>query len=215
MKSLKLIGKKLGMTRVFDEEGNLVVCTAISVEPNVILQVKNVKTDGYNAAVLAGGKLSSSRKKNLAKPFIKRFDKVNLEPKKKLLESRVDNSEEYQVGNEINIEYFNESKFVDVCGMSKGKGFQGVIARHGFRGGPAAHGSGFHRHAGSTGMRSTPGRTFPNHRMAGHAGDEKVTVENLKVVKVDAQKHLLLVKGSVPGARNCFVYVRKSMKKGN
>lgn len=213
MKPLKIMGKKLGMTRVFDSEGNLVVCTAISIEPNVVIQVKNLKSDGYNAIQLGSGKLSSSRKKNLTKPFISRFDKLNLEPKKHLLESKVEQDATYEVGQEIGVSHFDDAAFVDVCGRSKGKGYQGVMKRHGFRGGPAAHGSGFHRHAGSTGMRSTPGRTFPNHRMAGHMGDEKVTVESLKVVKVDAERQVLLVKGAVPGSRNGLVYVRKSLKK--
>ncbi|MBI5274048.1 MAG: 50S ribosomal protein L3 [Chlamydiales bacterium] len=213
MKSLRLMGKKLGMTQIFDEEGNLVVCTAISVEPNVVVQIKNMENDGYNAIQLGAGKLSSSRKKNLAKPYITRFDKANIEPKESLLESRLDDSSEYKVGQEISVDYFSGTSFVDVCGISKGKGFQGVIKRHKFAGGPAAHGSGFHRHAGSTGMRTTPGRTLPNHPMPGHMGCDKVTVENLKVVKIDADKQVILVKGAIPGARNAPVYVRKSMKK--
>lgn len=215
MKPLRLIGKKLGMTQVFDEEGNLVVCSVIAIEPNVITQIKSVKTDGYNAVQLGAGKLSSSRKKNLAKPFIQKFDKLNIEPKKKLLESRVEDISSFEVGNEFGVEYFQDVRFVNVTGVSKGKGYQGVMKRHGFAGGPGAHGSGFHRHAGSVGMRSTPGRTFPGHKMPGHMGSENVTTENLKVVKIDAEKQILLVKGAIPGARNCFVYVRNSVKRPN
>jgi large subunit ribosomal protein L3 len=214
MKALKLMGKKIGMTQVFDEEGNAIVCTAILLEPNVVVQVKDVKNDGYNALQLGAGKLSSARKKNLTKPFITRFDKLNLEPKKHLLESRVSESHGAQIGHEFGVEYFENIKFVDVAGVSKGKGYQGVMKRHGFSGGPGAHGSGFHRHAGSTGMRTTPGRTLPNHKMAGHMGDEKVTVENLRVVKIDRERNVLFVKGAIPGARQSLVYVRKSVKKG-
>jgi len=213
MMSLKLIGKKKGMTRIFDDQGNLVVCTVISAEPNVVVQVKDEKHDGYSAVQLGGLKVKESRKKNVSKPRAGHFAKAKVEPRLRLKESRVESTEEIEVGKEIGLEIFAEEKYVDVIGTSKGKGFQGVMKRHNFKGGPAAHGSGFHRTAGSTGMRSTPGRCLPGRRMAGQMGSKRTSTMNLKVVKVDAEKQILLVKGSVPGANESLVYIRKSIKK--
>lgn len=211
--SLKLAGRKLGMTKLFDENGNLVVCTVIQVEPNVVTQVKSKDTDGYDSIQIGGISVLESRKKNITKPLQGHFASKKVEPKKVLFESRVENASEYQVGQELSLEMFEDCPFVDVIGVSKGKGYQGVMKRHGFRGGPSAHGSGFHRHAGSTGMRSTPGRTFPGLKMPGHMGCEKITQEGLSVVRVDKDKNLLLIKGAVPGANKGIVYVRKSLKK--
>ena len=211
--SLNLLGKKKGMTRVFDENGNLVVCTVIEAEPNVVVQLKNQETDGYQAIQLGGIKVPDSKKKNVTKPLIGHFAKAKVEPRRHLLESRVENLDEYEAGKEIGLDYFSETEFVDVIGTSKGKGFQGVMKRHGFAGGPAAHGSGFHRTAGSTGMRSTPGRCLPGRKMAGQMGSKRSISMNLKIVKIDAEKHVLLVKGAVPGSRNSLVYIRKSIKK--
>ena len=211
--SLKLMGKKKGMTRVYDESGNLVVCTVIAAEPNVIVQIKEAEKDGYQAVQLGAIKVPESKKKNLSKPLIGHFARAKVEPRRHLLESRVEDVADYQLGQEVGVDYFAEVKFVDVCGSSKGKGFQGVMKRHGFGGGPGSHGSGFHRSAGSTGMRSTPGRSLPGVKKAGQMGSEKVTVENLKVVRVDAERQVILVKGAVPGANNSLLYVRKSVKK--
>lgn len=211
--SLNLLGKKKGMTRVFDENGNIVVCTVIEAEPNVVVQVKTTEKDGYQAIQLGGIKVPESKKKNVTKPLVGHFAKAKVEPRRHLLESRVDKTDEYEVGKEVGIDYFSDSEFVDVIGTSKGKGFQGVMKRHGFAGGPGAHGSGFHRTAGSTGMRSTPGRCLPGRRMAGQMGAKRVSSMNLKVVKVDPEKQLILVKGAVPGARNSLVFIRKSIKK--
>ncbi|MCB1084693.1 MAG: 50S ribosomal protein L3 [Chlamydiia bacterium] len=211
--SLKLMGKKKGMTRVFDESGNLIVCTVIFAEPNVIVQVKDQDKDGYHAVQLGAVKVPESKKKNLTKPLIGHFAKAKVEPRRHLLESRVENSGEFEAGQEVGIDYFAETEFVDVCGTSKGKGFQGVVKRHNFGGGPASHGSGFHRTAGSTGMRSTPGRSLPGVRKAGQMGSQRVTVEGLRVVKVDADKQVILVKGAVPGPKNSLLYIRKSVKK--
>lgn len=207
------MGKKKGMTRVYDESGNLVVCTVIAAEPNVIVQIKEAEKDGYQAVQLGAIKVPESKKKNLSKPLIGHFARAKVEPRRHLLESRIDNAGDYQLGQEIGVDYFAEVQFVDVCGSSKGKGFQGVIKRHGFGGGPGSHGSGFHRSGGSTGMRSTPGRSLPGVKKAGQMGSEKVTVENLKVVRVDAEKQVILVKGAVPGPNNSLLYVRKSVKK--
>ncbi|NBO23667.1 MAG: 50S ribosomal protein L3 [Chlamydiae bacterium] len=212
---LKLMGKKVGMTRIFDEKGELVVCTVIHAEPNVVSQVKTVETDGYNAIQLGFGSLSASKKKNLSKPLANHFSKKSIEPKKHLSESRVSDSTAYSVGQELSIDLFASGDFVDVTSVSKGKGYQGVIKRHNHAGGPGAHGSGFHRHGGSTGMRTTPGRTFPGMKMPGHMGDETVTVQNLKVVKIDMEKQVILVKGSVPGARGSLVTIKSAIKKAH
>ncbi len=211
--SLKLMGKKKGMTRVFDETGNLIVCTVIAAEPNIIIQVKNKEKDGYQAVQLGAIKVPESKKKKVSKPLIGHFARAKVEPRRHLLESRIENPEEFQLGQEIGIDYFADAEFVDVCGTSKGKGFQGVIKRHNFSGGPGSHGSGFHRTAGSTGMRSTPGRSLPGVKKAGQMGSQKVTVENLKVISVDAEKQVILVKGAVPGAKDSLLYIRKSVKK--
>ncbi len=211
--SLKLMGKKKGMTRIYDEKGNLIVCTVIAAEPNVIVQVKDKDKDGYQAVQLGAVKVPESKKKNLSKPLVGHFAKAKVEPRRHLLESRIENTEEFQLGQEIGIDYFSDTEFVDVCGTSKGKGFQGVIKRHNFGGGPGSHGSGFHRTAGSTGMRSTPGRSLPGVKKAGQMGSQKVTTENLKVIRVDAEKQVILVKGAVPGAKNSLLYIRKSVKK--
>ena len=209
--SLKLMGKKIGMTQLFDEKGNRVVCTVLSVEPNVVTQVKTAQKEGYNAVQLGAHKVAEKKRKNISKPLAGHFAKAQVEPRKMLRESK--SEDEYQIGQEIGLEYFAETTFVDVIGTSKGKGFQGVIKKHNFGGGPASHGSGFHRSAGSTGMRSTPGRTFPGHKMPGHMGSERVTAEGLKIVKVDAEKCILVIRGAVPGSKGSVVEVRKSLKK--
>ncbi len=213
--TLEFMGKKKGMTRVFDDEGNSVVCTIIEAEPNVVVQVKTKESDGYHSVQLGGMKVKDSRKKNITKPLIGHFLKAKVEPRHFLKESRINSEEKYEVGQEITLDFFADCEFVDVCGKSKGKGYQGVMKRHNFSGGPASHGSGFHRHAGSTGMRSTPGRCLPGVKMPGHMGDERVTTENLKVVKILADKNLILVKGAIPGAREGFVTIRKALKKRN
>lgn len=209
--SLKFAGRKKGMTKIFDENGQSVVCTVLLVEPNVIAQIKDEIKDGYNALQLGG--IATEKKKSLSKPVLGHFASKKVEPKKVLSESRVDDVSSYEVGQAIGLEYFEGTGFVDVTGVSKGKGFQGVMKRHNFRGGPAAHGSGFHRHGGSTGMRTTPGRTVLGRKMPGHMGNETVTAEGLAIVKIDLGRNVLLVKGSVPGHRDGIVFIRKSLKK--
>ncbi len=213
--SMNLMGRKKGMTRIFDEDGSVVVCTVIQLEPNTVTQVKTKETDGYQALQLAAHKVPSSKKRNVSKPLVGHFAKANVEPCRDILESRMADVDGYEVGKEITVDHFADVTFVDVTGTSKGKGFQGPIKRHNFRGGPAAHGSGFHRHMGSTGMRSTPGEVFKGKKMPGHMGSERVTVENLRVVRVNAETNTLLVKGAVPGAKKGLLYVRKSIKKAN
>ncbi len=211
--SKKLMGKKLGMSRVYDDKGNIVVCTVIEMEPNVIVQTKNQESDGYSAVQIGSLKVPSNKKKNITKPVLGHFAKAKIEPRRHLQESRVEESSKYQIGQEIGVEYFSEAKYVDATAVSKGKGYQGVMKRHNFRGGPASHGSGFHRSAGSTGMRSTPGRNLPGGKKAGQMGSKRVTVENLKVVLVNAEKKILLVKGAVPGPTNGLVTIKKALKK--
>lgn len=207
--TLKLLGRKRGMTQQFDQEGNTIVCTVIQAEPNVVTQLKTKEKDGYGAIQTAFEKVKESR---CAKPIKGHFAKQSLEPRRHLCESRVD-SAAYTIGQELGVDLFESIAFVDVQAVSKGKGYQGVIKLHGFGGGPAAHGSGFHRHAGSTGMRSTPGRCLPGGKRASRMGADVVTVENLKVIRIDKEKNLLLVKGSVPGAVGALVTVSAATKK--
>jgi len=215
--ALTIMGKKRGMIQLFDEKGNVVVCTVIQAEPNVITQIKTKETDGYSAVQLGFDKVKGKTQYTIdartGKPQLGHFKKAGVEPRRKLLESRTDKTDSYSLGQEINVELFNDVEFIDATAISKGKGYQGVMKRHNFAGGPASHGSGFHRHAGSTGMRSTPGRGLPGGKKAGQMGNERVTVQNLRVIKVDAENHLIVVKGQVPGAKNGLVYVSQAVKK--
>lgn len=210
--SLKLMGKKKGMVRLFDKDGNVVVCSVIEAEPHVVVQVKDEKRDGYTAVQLGAFKVKAPKMRNVSKPLKGHFGAAKVEPRDHLSESRVDAGHQYEMGQEVGVDYFNDVAYVDVIGVSKGKGYQGVIKRHHFAGGPASHGSGFHRHGGSTGMRSSPGRCLPGQKKAGRMGGERVTTANLKVVKVDREKGLLLVEGSIPGARGGLVYIQKAKK---
>jgi len=209
----KLMGIKKGMTRLFDQNGNLVVCTVILAEPNVISQIKRKETDGYEAVQLGAFKLNSAKAKKVSKPLQGHFAKAGIERRRRLSEVRVDKAEQYTVGQEIDVGIFEGCPFVDVSAISKGKGHQGVIKRHGFAGGPAAHGSGFHRHGGSCGMRTSPGRCLPGQKKSGRMGADLVTVQNLEVVKVDKEKNLIVLKGAVPGARGSVICIAGACKK--
>lgn len=215
--TLKLMGKKRGMTQRFDEAGNAVVCTVIHAEPNVITQIKTKESDGYNALQLGFEKIVTKDPRTVEKRVTKQlqghFRKANVEPRRYLAETRVENVTEYAVGQELGVALFSEISHVDVSGFSKGKGYQGVIKRHGFAGGPGAHGSGFHRHGGSTGMRTTPGRVLPGQKKAGHMGAENVTVQNLRVVGVDESRNLIIVEGAIPGPRGGLVSLAPAKKK--
>jgi len=217
--ALKLMGKKRGMTQIFDEVGNVVVGTVIEVEPNVVTQIKSKENDGYTAIQTSFEKVKVKDPRTLdrrtTKPLRGHYKKASVEPRKYLTESRLENVEEYSVGQELTVGLFSDVAFVDATGVSKGKGYQGVMKRHNFAGGPASHGSGFHRHAGSTGMRSTPGRGLPGGKKAGQMGNEQVTVQNLEVVKVFEEDNIIVVKGQVPGARNGLIYLSKAVKKTN
>jgi large subunit ribosomal protein L3 len=206
--SFNLLGKKQGMMQLFDEEGNVVPCSVILSEPNVVTQIKTKQNDGYDAIQLSMGKTRKAKK-----PIQGHFSKVKIDLRRFIKESKVSNPSQYQIAQEITVDCFKEGDFVDVSGVSIGKGYQGVIKLHRFAGGPAAHGSGFHRHAGSTGMRTSPGRCFLGGKRASRMGADKVTMLNLKVVKVDKENNLLFVLGAIPGKCGSLVYVRKAIKK--
>lgn len=215
--TLTLMGKKRGMMQLFDEKGHAIVCTVIQAEPNVVTQIKTEQTDGYSAIQLGFEKITGKSQYTIdartKKPQLGHFKKAGVEPRRHLLESRIDKTDDYTLGQEIDVNLFSGIEYVDATAISKGKGYQGVMKRHNFAGGPASHGSGFHRHAGSTGMRSTPGRGLPGGKKAGQMGNEQVTVQNLAVVRVDAENQLIIVKGQVPGPRNGLVYLSKAKKK--
>ena len=204
-----IIGKKLGMTQIFDEKGRVIPVTIIEAMPNVVAQVKTIETDGYNAIQLAYGEVKESK---VNKPVKGHFAKVGITPKKHLREFRVDSAEEYKVGDEIKADTFTAGDKIDVQGTSKGKGFQGVIKRHGQSRGPMGHGSMYHRRPGSMGPTSTPGRVFKGKKLPGHMGVDTITIQNLDVVKVDMDKNVILVKGSVPGVKGAILKIKTSVK---
>ena len=207
--SKTLIGKKVGMTQIFDEQGKVIPVTAIEAGPCTVVQVKTVETDGYNAIQLGFGDVKEHK---VIKPVKGHYTKVNLTPKKHLREFRVDSVEEVKVGDELKADTFTAGDKLDIQGTSKGKGFQGVIKRHGQSRGPMGHGSMYHRRPGSMGSTSTPGRVFKGKKLPGHMGVEKVTVQNLEVVKVDLDKNAILIKGSVPGNKGSILKIRKTVK---
>ncbi len=204
-----IIGKKVGMTQIFDEQGKVIPVTVIEAGPCVVAQVKTVETDGYNAIQLGFGDVKESK---INKPEKGHFAKANIAPKKHLREFRVDDFEDVAVGTEIKADSFEIGDKIDVQGTTKGKGFQGVIKRHGQSRGPMGHGSMYHRRPGSMGPTSTPGRVFKGKKLPGHMGRVTVTIQNLDVVKVDMDKNVLLIKGSVPGAKGAILKIRKSVK---
>lgn len=216
-RGVTLMGKKRGMTQFFDEKGNAVPCTVIEAEPNIVTQVKTESTDGYNAIQLGFEKIEVKDARTMAnrssKPLRGHFQKAGVEPRRHLVESRLDSVEGYTLGQEISVAEFADVNYVDARAMSKGKGYQGVMKMFHFAGGPASHGSGFHRHAGSTGMRTTPGRCFPNGKRASHMGYDRVTVQNIRVVAVYPEDNVILVEGQVPGPRNGLVYISQAIKK--
>ena len=213
----QLLGKKRGMTQLFDDQGNIIVCTVIEVEPSVVTQIKTQEKDGYNAVQMGfekvKGKSEYTISARVTKPLLGHYKKAGVAPRRHLNELKTDFTEDFTVGQEIALSSFEGVEFVDATAVSKGKGYQGVMKRHNFAGGPASHGSGFHRHAGSTGMRSTPGRSLSGGKKAGQMGNKKTTVQNLRVIKVDAENQLILLKGQVPGPRNGVVRIRQAIKK--
>lgn len=212
-----LMGRKRGMTQVFDDKGNVVTCTVIHAEPNVVTQIKTDANDGYEALQLAFEEVIVKDPRTIAnrvtKPLVGHFQKAGVAPSRFLFESRVEKANDFQLGQKFGVSIFEGEKFIDVTGISIGKGYQGVIKKYNFAGGPASHGSGFHRHAGSTGMRSTPGRCLPGGPRASHMGAKQVTVQSLRVVAIDVEKNLILVEGAVPGAKNAVVFMKNAVKK--
>ena len=204
-----LIGKKLGMTQIFDEQGKVIPVTVIEAGPCVVAQVKTVETDGYNAIQLGFGDVKESK---INKPEKGHFAKSKLTPKKHLREFRLDDISSFKVGDEVKADIFAAGEKVDIQGTSKGKGFQGVIKRHGQSRGPMGHGSMYHRRPGSMGPTSTPGRVFKGKKLPGHMGSQTITIQNLEVVRVDLDKNVILVKGSVPGAKGAILKLKTSVK---
>jgi large subunit ribosomal protein L3 len=202
-----LIGRKLGMTRVFGDDGTVVPVSVIQATPNSITRLRTPEQDGY-AALQVGAGAARRQTKPVAGQF-KGLDKEQQKPAV-VREFRVDAVDEWEVGQTLDVSLFAAGDLVDVTGMSKGQGFAGTIARHNFKRGPKTHGSTNYRAPGSIGAGTTPGRVFKGTRMGGHMGDERVTVKKLKVVKVDAERNLILVKGAVPGARNGLLLVQKA-----
>lgn len=205
---LGLIGKKVGMTQVFDAQGKLIPVTVIKVEDNVVIANRTDDKNGYSAAVVATGEIKKSQ---TTKPYAGQFKDV-CEPKKVVMEMR-DFDNEVSVGDKLGVDLFKEVAYVDVTGVSKGKGYQGGMKRYGFGGGRKTHGSKFHRDLGGTAMSSTPAHTFKGHKMAGHMGNEQVTVQNLKLVAVDSEMQVLMVKGAIPGPTDSTVVIKKAVKK--
>ena len=204
-----LIGKKIGMTQIFDEHGRVIPVTVIEAGPCVIAQVKTEETDGYTAVQLGFGDV---KEKKLTKPEKGHFTKVNVTPKKHLREFRLDSVEGLTVGQELKADVFAAGDKLDIQGTSKGKGFQGVIKRHGQSRGPMGHGSMYHRRPGSMGPTSTPGRVFKGKKLPGHMGSQTISIQNLEVVRVDLDKNVILVKGSVPGAKGAILKLKSSVK---
>ena len=204
-----IIGKKIGMTQIFDEKGNVIPVTVIETEGNIVAQVKTVETDGYNAIQLGYGDIKD---KHINKPEAGHFAKAKLPNKKHLREFRLEDISTYKVGDEVKADIFEAGEKVDVQGTSKGKGFQGVIKRHGQHRGPMGHGSMYHRRPGSMGPTSTPGRVFKGKKLPGHMGVDIITIQNLEVVKVDLDKNVILVKGSVPGNKGSILKIKDSVK---
>lgn len=207
-----ILGTKLGMTQVFDEENRVIPVTVVEAGPCVVTQIRTVETDGYTAIQIAYGDIDP-RKVN--KPEAGHFKKAGVTPRRHVTEIRMDDVSAYEVGQDVTVEIFNDVKFVDVIGTSKGKGYAGAMKRHGFQGQGAGHGNqAAHRRVGGIGAASTPGRIFKGKRMAGRMGTDRVTTQNLKVQKVDADANLILIKGAIPGNRGGIVTVKTAVKGG-
>lgn len=208
MKSL--LGKKLGMTQIFDEEGKLIPVTVIEAGPCSVVQRKTVATDGYEAVQLGFG---AQKPERVAKPLAGHFKKAGVATLRELREIRVDATDEAKAGDTVTASVLEGVNYVDIVGVTKGKGFQGVMKRHNFGGGRATHGSHFHRTTGSIGMKEKPGRVFKGKKMAGQMGNTEVTTQSLKVIQVRAAENLILVKGAVPGANGTTLVVREALKR--
>lgn len=204
-----IIGKKIGMTQIFTDNGSVVPVTVVEAGPLVVVQKKTVESDGYNAIQVG---FENIKEEKMNKPKKGHFNKASVEFKKYLQEFRVENPEEYEIGQEIKVDIFAEGDMVDVTGVTKGKGTQGVIKRHGFSRGRETHGSHFHRAPGGMSAATYPGRVLKGHRMGGRMGNVKVTIQNLEVVKVDAEKNIILIKGAIPGPKKGLITVKETVK---
>ncbi len=206
--SIGILGKKVGMTQVFDSNGFAVPVTVVSAGPCTVVAVRTPSKNNYSAVLLG---FSPVKPKKLSNPLRVMFEKLNIEPMKHLKEFRVDNPDDYSVGQVIKNDLFSEGEKINVKGVSKGKGFAGVMKRHHFGGQQFSHGTSVeHRHGGSSGAISYPGRVFPGKRMPGHMGSDKVTIKNLTVIAVDIENNLLLIKGAIPGSKNSLVALYKN-----
>ncbi|MCI9326265.1 MAG: 50S ribosomal protein L3 [Lachnospiraceae bacterium] len=223
-----ILATKVGMTQIFNEDGSLIPVTVLSAGPCVVTQIKTVENDGYSAVQVGyadkkerivnkdkGGRKEIVHRHGVGKALKGHYDKAGVSCRRFLREFRFDNAEEYTLGSEIKADMFAVGDMVDASAISKGKGFQGAIKRHGQHRGPMTHGSKFHRHQGSNGACSSPSRVFKGKGMPGHMGCVKVTVQNLEVVRVDAEKNLLLIKGSVPGPKKGLITIKEAVKAAN
>ncbi len=208
---LAILGKKVGMTQVINANGNFIPCTVLEAGPCVVTDLKDKQKHGYKAVQVGYG--DDVKEKNLPKAYITNFSKKNLKPKRWLREIRLNEDENYTIGQEIKADVFKAGDLLDIQGNSIGKGFAGGMKKWHWRGGPGSHGSMFHRRIGSVGASSFPSRTWPGHHMPGRLGGKPITVQNLEVLKVDVENNMIVVKGSVPGGDNALLYIRRSLKK--
>ena len=206
-----ILATKVGMTQIFNEDGVLTPVTVLQAGPCVVTQIKTVENDGYSAVQVG---FVDVREKLISKPVKGMFDKAGVSYKRFVREFKLENAEEYSVKDEIKVDVFAAGDKVDATAISKGKGFQGAIKRHGQSRGPMAHGSKYHRHAGSNGACSDPSKVFKGKKMPGHMGSKKITIQNLEIVKVDTENNLLLVKGAVPGPKKALVTIKETVKSG-
>ena len=204
-----ILTTKVGMTQIFNEDGVLTPVTVLQAGPCVVTQVKTEENDGYSAVQVG---FVDKKEKGINKPQKGHFDKAGVAPKRFVREFRFENAEEYTVGQEIKADIFAAGDKIDATATSKGKGYAGGIKRHGLKSGPSAHGSKYHRHAGSNGMASDPIKVFKGKKMPGQMGAERVTIQNLEIVKVDADQNIILVKGAVPGPKKSLVMLKESVK---
>ncbi|MEG0687411.1 MAG: 50S ribosomal protein L3 [Hungatella sp.] len=204
-----ILATKVGMTQIFNEDGALTPVTVLQAGPCVVTQVKTAANDGYSAVQVG---FVDKREKLVSKPIKGHFDKAGVSYKRFIREFRFDNAEEYSVKDEIKADIFAAGDKIDATAISKGKGFQGVIKRHGHSRGPMAHGSKFHRHAGSSGSASDPSKVFKGKKMAGHMGNKQITIQNLEIVRIDTENNLILVRGAVPGPKKSLVTLKETVK---
>jgi large subunit ribosomal protein L3 len=205
-----ILGKKLGMTQIFAADGTVIPVTVVQAGPCLVVQRKTIDTDGYEAVQI--GLVEAPAPRHVSKPLKGHFEKAGVAPLRELVEFDIEDGDSLKAGDQIMASVFTENDYVDVVGTSKGKGFQGAVKRHNFRGGRTSHGSMHHRAPGSIGSSAFPSRVFPGMRMAGRMGNDRVTVKNLKIVKVDEAENLIYLRGAVPGARNAYIAIRQAKR---